>query len=76
VYSYPNAIPLRPAQVRSLRAAIPSVEFEDVFGYSCARNIIGDARRAVDRSFTRYLAAVDESIRVTSITAETAVSYP
>jgi hypothetical protein len=60
MYSYPNAIPLRPAQVRSLRAALSSVEFDDVFGYSCGRNIIGDARRAVARSFARYLAAVAE----------------
>ena len=33
--------------------------FEDVFGFSRGRNIIGGGRAAVDRSFDRYLRAVE-----------------
>ncbi len=58
MYSYPNAIPLNPAVVRSLRDTVAPLSFADVFGYTWGRNIIGDAHRAVDRSFDRYLAAV------------------
>ena len=58
MYSYPNYIPMKPADVRGMRARLEGFEFEDVYGYTWGRNIIGGARAAVDRSFDRYLAAV------------------
>jgi hypothetical protein len=58
MYSYPNYIPMKPADVRGMRERLQGVEFEDVFGYTWRRNIIGGARTAVDASFDRYLAAI------------------
>ena len=60
MYSYPNYIPMKPSDVRSMRARLEEYSFEDVFGYTWGRNIIGGARKAVDDSFDRYLQAVAE----------------
>ena len=59
MYSYPNIIPMKPADVRAMRDRVARFEFEDVFGFSRGRNIIGGGRAAVDRSFDRYLKAVE-----------------
>ena len=58
MYSYPNLIPMRPADVLSMRARLAPFEYDDVYGYSWGRNILGSARSAVDASFDRYIAAV------------------
>jgi glyoxylase-like metal-dependent hydrolase (beta-lactamase superfamily II) len=58
MYSYPNIIPMKPADVRAMRDRLRRFEFEDVFGFSRGRNIIGGGRAAVDGSFERYLRAV------------------
>lgn len=58
MYSYPNYIPMKTSDVRDMRARFAEYEFEDVFGYTWGRNIIGGAREAVDASFDRWLAAV------------------
>ena len=58
MYSYPNLIPMRPTDVRSMRARLDPFDYEDVYGFSWGRNILGAARAAVDSSFDRYLAAV------------------
>jgi hypothetical protein len=58
MYSYPNAIPLRPAAVRGLEQRVAALDFEDVFGYSRGRSILGGGKRAVERSFARYLRAI------------------
>jgi len=58
MYSYPNLIPMKPADVRAMRDRISRFQFEDVFGFSRGRNIIGGGRAAVDRSFERWLWAV------------------
>jgi hypothetical protein len=58
MYSYPNYVPMKPSDVRGIRSRLQGFEFEDVFGYTWRRNIIGGARAAVDASFDRYLAAV------------------
>lgn len=58
MYSYPNLIPLAPAEVRRMQALLAPYAFDDVYGYTWGRNIIGGARAAVDASFARYLAAV------------------
>lgn len=58
MYSYPNAIPLHPDAVRTMRARLAPYVFEDVYGFTWNRNIMGGGRAAVDRSFTRYLHAI------------------
>lgn len=58
MYSYPNLIPMRTRDVTAMRERIARYSFDNVYGYTWGRNIIGDARRAVDASFDRYLAAV------------------
>lgn len=58
MYSYPNYVPMNPSDVRSIRSRLEGYAFEDVFGFTWGRNIIGGAREAVDESFDRYLKAV------------------
>lgn len=58
MYSYPNYIPMRPRDVLHIRQLLAPYAFDDVFGYTWGRNILGDARRAVDESFERYFAAI------------------
>jgi glyoxylase-like metal-dependent hydrolase (beta-lactamase superfamily II) len=58
MYSYPNYIPLHPEAVRTLQRRLDGYRFDDVFGYTWGRNILGDGRAAVDRSFDRYLRAI------------------
>jgi glyoxylase-like metal-dependent hydrolase (beta-lactamase superfamily II) len=55
MYSYPNYVPMKPSDVRAMQARLAGYEFDDVFGYTWGRDIIGGARAAVDRSFERYL---------------------
>ena len=58
MYSYPNYIPMRTGDVRAMRALLADYDFDDVFGFTWGRNILGNARAAVDASFDRHLAAV------------------
>jgi hypothetical protein len=58
MYSYPNCLPMKTSEVRAMRARLKGYEFEDVFGYTWGRNIIGDGRAGVEASFDRHLAAV------------------
>lgn len=58
MYSYPNYIPMKTSDVRSMRERLQGYAFEDVFGYTWGRNIIGGGSAAVDASFDRYLKAV------------------
>jgi hypothetical protein len=58
MYSYPNYIPMHPDAVGAMRGTVRGYAFDQVFGYTWGRNIIGAAREAVDRSFERYLRAV------------------
>ncbi|HSM95703.1 MAG TPA: hypothetical protein VLT91_06650 [Rhizomicrobium sp.] len=59
MYSYPNLIPMRPSEVEHIRKLLARRAFQNVYGYTWGRNIIGNGRAAVDRSFHRYLHAVD-----------------
>ena len=59
MYSYPNLIPMRPADVVAMRDRLADFAFSDVYGYTWGRDILGDGRGSVDRSFARYLAAVE-----------------
>lgn len=58
MYSYPNYMPMKSGAVRGMQARLEGYGFEDVFGYTWGRNIIGKARAAVDGSFKRYLSAM------------------
>lgn len=58
MYSYPNAIPLGPSAVRGLQRAVAPLRFQDVYGFTRGRQIIGHGKSAVDESFRRYLAAI------------------
>lgn len=58
MYSYPNAIPLSAESVLGLERAVAPLAFEDLFGFSPGRQIIGEAKRALERSFARYLGAI------------------
>jgi hypothetical protein len=58
MYSYPNLVPMRTSDVTAMRDRIARYAFEDVFGFTRNRDIIGGARAAVDRSYERYLAQV------------------
>jgi hypothetical protein len=49
---------MKPSDVSGMRSRLQGYDFEDVFGYTWGRNIIGGARAAVDASFDRYLTAV------------------
>jgi len=58
MYSYPNYVPMRTSDVIAMRDRVAGYEFEDVYGYTWGRNILGGGRAAVDASFERHLAAV------------------
>jgi hypothetical protein len=58
LYSYPNYMPLPVRDVRAMQQRLASFQFEDVYGFSWGRNIIGGARQAVDDSFERYFRAM------------------
>lgn len=58
MYSYPNAIPLGPAQLKLLQSRVAPLSYDDVFGYSTARQIIGNGKASIDASFARYREAV------------------
>jgi hypothetical protein len=58
MYSYPNLVPMRTSDVVAMKERLAKYDFEDVYGYTWGRTIIGGAREAVDRSYERYLRAV------------------
>jgi hypothetical protein len=58
MYSYPNLVPMRPSEVSAMRGRLAGFDYEDVYGFSWGRNIIGGARAALEASFDRYLVAV------------------
>lgn len=58
MYSYPNFMPMPAADVLRMRSRLADYAFEDVYGFTWGRNIIGGGRAAVDASFARYLAAI------------------
>ncbi|HET7268406.1 MAG TPA: MBL fold metallo-hydrolase [Oleiagrimonas sp.] len=60
MYSYPNLIPLPPTPVRRMQSRLADYAFDDVYGYTWGRNIIGGGRAAVDASFQRYFAAITD----------------
>jgi hypothetical protein len=59
MYSYPNYIPMKTADVRAMRARLAPLRYDDVYGFSWGRNIIGGGQAAVEASFERFFSAVD-----------------
>lgn len=55
LHSVPNAVPLAPREVSAMRERLAGLRYEDVYGYSWGRNIIGHAQAAVAASFERHL---------------------
>jgi hypothetical protein len=58
MYSYPNLVPMRTHDVVAMRDRLAKYDFEDVYGYTWGRTIIGEGREAVNASFDRHLRAV------------------
>jgi quercetin dioxygenase-like cupin family protein len=54
-HSNPNFIPMAPSRVRRLQRRLEGLAFDDVYGYSWGRNILGDGVAAVARSVERHL---------------------
>ena len=59
MYSSPNYIPMAPSAVRAIRNRIAPYAFEDVYGFTWGRNIIGGGKAAVQESFERYFRALE-----------------
>jgi hypothetical protein len=58
MHSYPNMVPMKTSDVIDMRNRLQKYQFEDVYGYTWNRNIIGNGRRMVDESYDRYLKAI------------------
>jgi glyoxylase-like metal-dependent hydrolase (beta-lactamase superfamily II) len=58
MYSYPNAIPLGPTALAGLESRVADLAFDDVFGFSPGRQMIGAAKAGIAASFDRYRAAL------------------
>lgn len=58
MYSYPNAVPVGPSVLQDIRRRLDPYGFENAYGYTWGRNIIGNAREAIEQSFSRYLRAI------------------
>lgn len=58
MYSYPNYLPMRREDVRWMRLLLRDLHYEDIYGFSWGRNIIGGAKAAVAASMERYLSRV------------------
>jgi hypothetical protein len=58
MHSYPNFMPMPSDAVRGMQARLAGWDFEDIYGFTWGRNIIGGGRAAVDASFDIYLSAI------------------
>lgn len=58
MYSYPNYVPMKTSDVRAMRERLAGYDYENVYGYTWGRNIIGKGRAAVEASFDRHLQMV------------------
>jgi hypothetical protein len=67
MYSYPNYIPLAPATVERIAAAVEPYPFEQIYGAFWDRNILRGAKDAVRYSARRYI----EAVRGTGLTRDT-----
>jgi glyoxylase-like metal-dependent hydrolase (beta-lactamase superfamily II) len=61
MHSVPNYMPVGPHVIRDIQQRLTGVAFDDLYGYTWGRNLIGGADAAVARSLTRYLDIIDPS---------------
>jgi len=54
MHSVPNFTPMAPSYVRRMQQVLAPFDYDDVYGFSWGRNILGNGRAVVDRSFERY----------------------
>lgn len=59
LYSYPNYMPMPVRDVREMQKRLAPFQYDDVYGFSWGRNIIGGGDRALNDSFERYFQAMD-----------------
>jgi hypothetical protein len=59
MYSFPNYIPLAPAKVRQVAAALEPLAFDSIYGAWTGLNVKGGGKQAVAVSVGRYLAAME-----------------
>lgn len=59
MYSYPNYIPMAPSAIRNIRDRVAPFPFDDVYGFTWGRNIIGGAKAAVAESLARHFRAME-----------------
>jgi hypothetical protein len=58
MWSYPNLIPLPPAEIERIRSVVETLEFDRLYGAWWDRVIVADAKAKVMRSAGRYIDAV------------------
>lgn len=58
MYSFPNLIPLAPAAVRGVVAAVEPYSYDRIYSAWWERVLVKDAKTAVHRSAERYIAAI------------------
>jgi len=56
--SYPNLIPLGPAEINRILETIEPFSFDEIYGGWWSANVLTDAKTAVARSAQRYLRAI------------------
>jgi hypothetical protein len=61
MYSFPNLVPLSPAQVRHIVAAVEPYAFDSLYAAWWGMAIRGSAKEAVRRSAERYVAHIEGS---------------
>jgi hypothetical protein len=62
MYSFPNLVPLSPAAVRRVVAAVEPYEYDRIYSAWWERITTADAKRAVQRSVERYIAAIEGKV--------------
>jgi glyoxylase-like metal-dependent hydrolase (beta-lactamase superfamily II) len=63
MYSYPNTIPLNPAAVRRILAAVEAFEFEQIYGGWFGKNVLEKGKQSVRYSVRRYLHAIGDRVQ-------------
>jgi hypothetical protein len=58
MYSYPNYTPMRASDVHAMRERLAMFDYDEVFGFSWGRNILGNGKTAIERSFDRFFGAI------------------
>lgn len=59
MYSFPNYIPMTRSDVMRIGQVVSALEYDSIFGFTWGRNIIGNAKDAVDRSLHRFMNQYD-----------------